>query len=403
MDFVEYAYKSENANENRSITGHSLGGGLAQYASMYTDIRAVTINSAPVPISEESQSYVTYTAGDIAKADYTTYLRYKDQISNFMAPLDPLTSMLYFVEEYETNRQNDTKRIDNVINALNDYTWFKVIKAADQYLSMTGLAPVYASIKNVFIQDLAYLFGSYTNDKLDDSKSLDSIYFYKAIIDLKYKNIQGFIDNIKLAYGIPSIVKLQNLIMGERFILPMSTPLASAHLMQPFLDAISNYFGSSPAMATEVRVDTNGNGLSDTAEKKLNLIEDSTNAVDIIATESKVNLKYGETDDMFDSDIYIVKVKKTGLYTFSTKGSTDTIGNLYDANFKLLLTNDDISSSNYNFKFSKQLYAGETYYLKVSGWLDGGSYVLVAQFKEDKTVWTPIMMGDIITFVPAKR
>ena len=380
-----------------TITGHSLGGGLSQYASMYSGHNAVTVNTAPIPISEESQSHVIYSVTDIAKADYTIYLKYKDQIKNFMVPLDPLTSTLYFVEEYETNRQNDTQRIDNVINSLNSYGWFKSIKVADRYLSITGLAPIYLSIKSQLIKDLAYLFGAYTNDKLDDSKGIDSIYFYKAIIDLKYKNIQGFVDNIKLAYGIPYIIKLQNLIMGERIILPMDTPLLEAHLMQPFLDKSSNYFGLSGAESHEVTVDSNHNGLSDTAEKKLRLFSDSPNTVDTINNKAKIDLKHGEIEDIFDADIYIIKATKTGLYTFSTKGDLDTFGALYDADYRHLVSDDDISTNNYNFKFTHKLNIGETYYLKVDGFFDTGSYVLVTQLPEEKFV--PISFGDGITVV----
>lgn len=391
-------------NEDIIISGHSLGGGLAQYASMYKGYKAITVNTAPVPISEESQSYITYGVTDIAKANFTTYLKYKDQITNFMVPLDPLTSMLYFVEAYETNRKNDTKRMDNVISALNGYSWFQTIQVADTLLSTPLFEAKYKKVQEYFIKDLAYVFADLTNDEFDDSKEIDTMAFYRAISYLKYKDLEGFISNMKLAYGIPSILKLENLIIGERLILPMDTPLIEAHLMQPFLDATSRYFGIFGSNALETKIDTDRDTINDTVEMYLKLNPEVKNTVKYVDTKEKnIDLLSGHLDGqstLNDADIYIIKPSKSGTYTFYTSGNSDTVGKLYNSNYKILLEDDD-SGNNYNFKITKHLNINETYYLKVSTFysFDVASYLLTVKIPKSKYVTIPFG-NDIVIVSP---
>jgi len=73
----------------------------------------------------------------------------------------------------------------------------------------------------------------------------------------------------------------------------------------------------------------------------------------------------------------------SGNVTFSSSGSLDLFGYLYDANGKLLASNDDISDSDKNFSLTANLTANAVYYLKVRGYSEttSGSATLKASGK----------------------
>jgi hypothetical protein len=74
----------------------------------------------------------------------------------------------------------------------------------------------------------------------------------------------------------------------------------------------------------------------------------------------------------------------SGIYTFYTTDSLDTVGMLYDSDKVLLTSNDDsdFDNANYNFELSHNLIAGKTYYIRVSEYASGtGSYTLHSSFK----------------------
>ena len=232
--------------ENTIIAGHSLGGGLAQYASMYTDIKAVTFNTAPLPISEESQSHITYSVADIAANDWATNLKYANQISNIMAENDPLTSILYVVEGYETNNVALSKRMENIVRLLKNETWFQAITVAYAALDDTLLRVKYDAIEDDFFESLAFLNQNITHDNLEDEKKIDGFFFFKALVKLKNKDVRGFIDNIKSSFGIPPVVDLKRLIIGKRVVLPLGLkPPFQPHSMQAMLDSVHSFYANT--------------------------------------------------------------------------------------------------------------------------------------------------------------
>lgn len=86
-------------------------------------------------------------------------------------------------------------------------------------------------------------------------------------------------------------------------------------------------------------------------------------------------------NDHGDLDVFkiVLTNSRTGIYTFSTQGSTDTRAKLYDAQGNLLSQNDDHEDAsltiNKNFRLGYELDGNATYYLEIRG-RDSGPYDL---------------------------
>lgn len=90
--------------------------------------------------------------------------------------------------------------------------------------------------------------------------------------------------------------------------------------------------------------------------------------------------------------------KATGKYGFYTKGNVDTYGYLYDSK-KQLLTADDNSGENNNFKIAYSLTAGEKYYIAVKCCDAAGTFTFVTEAdcsKGTKTVCVTAVNGESI-------
>lgn len=79
-------------NDKVTITGHSLGGGLAQYASMYAGFKGITFNTAPNPLTYESTNKLKDSSGN--------FISDGSNIINFMTNKDELTLTLKRLESY---------------------------------------------------------------------------------------------------------------------------------------------------------------------------------------------------------------------------------------------------------------------------------------------------------------
>ncbi|CAA6798809.1 MAG: Unknown protein [uncultured Sulfurovum sp.] len=87
-------------NQDITATGHSLGGGLAQFAGLmskeyagYKKIKAVTFNTAPMPLSNLTKKWVDDLDENLKWADANNV--------NFMANNDPLTNILKSAEAHD--------------------------------------------------------------------------------------------------------------------------------------------------------------------------------------------------------------------------------------------------------------------------------------------------------------
>lgn len=78
---VAFAQKWENkaGNANVKLTGHSLGGGLAAYASIKTGVKATTVNSAPLALT------------NIGGNPFSDKVRNNPNITNYYVPGEILT------------------------------------------------------------------------------------------------------------------------------------------------------------------------------------------------------------------------------------------------------------------------------------------------------------------------
>lgn len=101
------------------ITGHSLGGGLAQYAGLYTGIDTVTFNTAPLPFNNNSiepfLNKYNYDTGEFAlwisaknsNGDVTEFeFPNKNKIVNIMASKDPVSLVSLAIMEMEAAEDN---------------------------------------------------------------------------------------------------------------------------------------------------------------------------------------------------------------------------------------------------------------------------------------------------------
>lgn len=88
MDFAS------NNFSDITVTGHSLGGSLAQYASLYSGANAVTFNSAPITTNSEALSYVVKPAG-LYQSGTSPFKNNPSNIVNISSANDPMTLLIY--------------------------------------------------------------------------------------------------------------------------------------------------------------------------------------------------------------------------------------------------------------------------------------------------------------------
>lgn len=90
----------------------------------------------------------------------------------------------------------------------------------------------------------------------------------------------------------------------------------------------------------------------------------------------------GGISEKYEEDYYKLITTKSGIFTFGSTGSTDTMGYLYDSNMSLLDSNND-SGLGSNFKITYYLTTGRTYYIKIRGYRNEiGLYFLEAKEPE---------------------
>ena len=143
-------------------------------------------------------------------------------------------------------------------------------------------------------------------------------------------------------------------------------------------------------------VTSSGDGTwSATAKGQPGEVGDARSAASPLAFDVPV---HAAMDSSSDIDVYRIDLSAETEVLLSTTGSTDTIGELFDADGDSLRFNDDAGPS-LNFAMQLTLEAG-AYFLEVNGWSgDTGPYVLVMETPEevqDVTDTSTIALGGSI-------
>ena len=208
------------------ITGHSLGGGLAQYAGMMSNLTTVTFNTAPAPITPLAfaamQPYFEYTycANCGVNTDQT-------QIINIFSNDDPLTIILQAVEAVEygvTTTVSGSYQCSGITCSTEEDLAYlaKFRKFEWLYARLTQ------QLENSWLWGLIRDNTSYlelTTEVLIGGVALgaaiaadiNEIAFMRAIMAIKNGDIQGFTERLKDTYSIPSDFDMKSLIIGARY------------------------------------------------------------------------------------------------------------------------------------------------------------------------------------------
>jgi|GEM_PF-4823431 len=179
-----------------TLTGHSLGGGLAQYASFYTGKPAITFNSAPMTINADALSKLPQAP------ESNTGL-----ITNLRTEKDPLTTLLLFhekIEELEKTVKSKSSNPEDIVKLQ-----FEIQSLYDNIRSSPDLKSLYS----------AYDFNESMTDFSKDLRLWTSFGLTKIILPeyekIKVDEFKNFLASTKRILGIDPDQKMGSLLYGQ--------------------------------------------------------------------------------------------------------------------------------------------------------------------------------------------
>lgn len=271
-------------NKQYSITGHSLGGGLAQYASLYTGMPAVTFNTAPMTINEEALSHLPKPALEKMKSDI-------DNIQNYSTVFDPLTAILLLQEKVELYQGVGPTPIE----LLEIKSLVFLLRNAPELATLYKL--------NMFVPS-SPLHGL---SKLVVKGSSDIVPAVRLLAYLK-----------KYLFKIPADQKLGKLIHGKLITLNIE----SGHSMDNFMAFNRNVYPAWEDISNDFK-------LGDLSEEVLALSVISDNAArDALATNITESVQRIETTRKLELDR---RLAKTDVDIFFLADNTGSMGGLIDS------------------------------------------------------------------------
>ena len=96
-----------------------------------------------------------------------------------------------------------------------------------------------------------------------------------------------------------------------------------------------------------------------------------------VLTPGRINTRSGMIETALDFDYFWFTAPTSGTYTFYTTGRTNMMGYLFNSSQTQIAYNDNISTSDLNFRITYNLTANQVYYLGVKAYgLTTGSYSL---------------------------
>jgi len=209
---LDYYNKMKKYYTIKAIVGHSLGGGLAAYVGLYSNIPAYTFNPSPVPFTRDSfepflNAYsITYPNGVYSKnKEFRINFAHSDKITNIMSDNDPISNISFLLENTDSKYYNKTD---------SSSSWNRVKKYVLAIPKEVHLD--YANVgKNIWLPiKTGHSMESMLNKMIEAKKEDDYNRFIKkwGYLDNKIKELEkakftisiGFYKNKELDYNYPN-------------------------------------------------------------------------------------------------------------------------------------------------------------------------------------------------------
>lgn len=303
-DFLNTA---ELSDKNYLITGHSLGGGLAQYASFYTGNPAVTYNTAPMTINEKALSNLSQNSFEQLKNNQSP------NIINIRTPDDPLTLIQKIQENIETFRTSNP------------------VLYSSEYVDERGLELKKLVNKLLNSKDFQggasklILLGLITKKQIEIFKDFKN---WDVERDATVESIASLLGYIQAKlYNIPINTQIGKLMHGETIDLDMESGHSMLDIAMAAYEA--NYHlnkSNSSSKANVADISKNGNNSSYTkVDNKLNSVSKSN----IGSFSSTVNIKgivtQTATGSNVKQDLNVGSAQKSQANSFNAVVTTGSI------------------------------------------------------------------------------
>ena len=247
-----------------SITGHSLGGALAQFSSLYSGYKAVTFDTAPISLSEKHRKLLGNISDDTIK-------NREKNIINIYPFNDPLTSVVESIEKYAQNKSSQdigeqSERFkflyEQIVTPVKKL--YSVMQAGLKFVEFandtaTTYLPIWSAVGTASEQakEIFKIWAKKSNQFKILNDTLKKEYginnseaiLLEAIQTLKAKDVNNFVKSAMLMYNIKSYYNLEKLIYGNRVLLPVFVDASYGHSM---LGLIKKIYGDE-AITTRYR------------------------------------------------------------------------------------------------------------------------------------------------------
>lgn len=303
-DFLNTA---ELSDKNYLITGHSLGGGLAQYASFYTGNPAVTYNTAPMTINEKALSNLSKNSFEQLKNNQSP------NIINIRTLDDPLTLIQKIQENIEAFRTPNP------------------VLYSSEYVDERGLELKKLVNKLLNSKDFQggtsklVLLGLITKKQIEIFKDFKNWDVKRDVTVESIASLLGYIQ-VKL-YNIPINTQIGKLMHGETINLDMESGHSMLDIAMAAYEA--NYplnKSNSSSKANVADISENGNNSSYT---KVNNELNSVSKSNIGSFSSTVNIKGAVTQTATGSnvkqDLNVGSAQKSQANSFNAVVTTGSI------------------------------------------------------------------------------
>lgn len=243
IDVIQSGDGSFDQERDVSITGHSLGGALAQFAALYSSYKAVTFDTAPILTVEKHREILGNISDEIIQN------RAKN-IVNIMPFDDPLTSVIDGVETYIQNDYAASPEESQQYQFQYDYLvtpkveLYKKVSSVIKYTSLKGgilvkaiESPELASLITEWVKEDKQM--KILNENLKERFGVNSdAVILEMIAALKARNLSQLVEILIPIYGIKDKNNLYTLIHGEKIVLPIFVEKTFGHSMDGLIQKV---------------------------------------------------------------------------------------------------------------------------------------------------------------------